>query len=840
MKRSTIDFGIDLGTTTSSIAVLDGTTARVIRLGSERREFIPSMVAFNKKGRMLVGDEAKALLRSGDEAEINDVCYEFKLAMGHPEIFHTFKVNNKNMLPEELSAEILKELKKYTQEEITAAAIGIPAVFESPQSAATDRAAKLAGLSLSPLIQEPVAAALTYGFQTTTDNAFWMVYDFGGGTFDAAIIQLRDEQIQVVNHAGDNHLGGGLIDLEIVNKLLIPDIKKEFRISDNDVLWNVIHSDYMLKHLKHLAERPKIKLTNEKEALFETDKLWDDNNNDTSFERVIKISEIEPLMEPFIERSIEICKKVLKDARLSPSDIQKLILVGGPTLAPMFRELLTDRLGIPLESKEDPVTVVARGAAIFAGTQLVNKTASKKIPILVPGQFFVELDYQPIGDDAEPIIAGKVSADKEQNLNGYYIEFSSSTGDWRSGKIKLRDDGGFIGNVVAERNIKNEYLIELTDEKGNLKDITPNRFDYTIGITVSAQTLVNNIGVALANGEVEILFEKNTPLPAKQRKDLYTTKTVKRGDSGSYLRIPVVEGQNRLADRNHQIGYLEITGQDTKISRDVPAGSTVEFSLNIDESRLYHVTAYIPLLDEYFNNTFNPIYPETDSQLINDLAKQTEERFNRISEAAEKIESVTALEKLEKIKATKMVEEINSSLNQNQIQDKDATTRKNYRRIELDAKLDEIEKIIEWPTLVNEAQEKISLGRKIIEEYGSDEDEMAFNRLEKETTRAINSEDTDILRQKVNALSRLVLEVMMEQPGFWMAQFELLIQKHQDEMRDKQRATQFISQGYHAIDNNNIDELRDAVLQLYELLPESVVEEVRGYMSTVMNKRTFN
>jgi molecular chaperone DnaK len=739
-----------------------------------------------------------------------------------------------------LSAEILKELKKYVQlelsEEVTAAAIGIPAVFESPQSAATARAAKLAGLSPSPLIQEPVAAALTYGFQTATDNAFWMVYDFGGGTFDAAIMQVRDEQIQVVNHAGDNRLGGGLIDWEIINKLLIPDIKTQYKLPKDSPLWE----KPIKRILKYYTEKAKINLSTNKETLLEINQLWLNNSVDTSFERVIKRSEIEPLMEPFIERSIEICEKALKDANLNPSDIQKLILVGGPTLTPMFRELLAERLGIPLEFKEDPITVVARGAAIFAGTQLINKSASKKIPLLIPGQFFVELDYQPIGDDAEPIIAGKVSTNKDNDLSGYYIEFVSSTGNRRSGKIELNNNGGFVGNVSAEPNIKNEYLIELTDEKGNLKDITPNRFDYTMGITISAQTLVNNISVALANGEIEILFKKNTPLPANNRIDLYTTKTVKRGNSESIIRIPVVEGQNPIANRNHQIGYFEITGQDQKISRDVPAGTTVEFTLNVDESRIYHTRAYIPFLDEYFDNTFNPIYPETDPKLINDLAKQTEERFNKISEAAEKIESIPALEKLEIIKATKMVEEINSSLNQNQIQDKDAQNRKNYRRIELDAKLDEVEKIIEWPALVNEAQENISQGRKFIEAYGSDEDKIAFNRLEKETNKAIDSEDTDILRQKVRTLSQLIFEVLMEQPGFWMGQFELLVEQHQDEMHNKQQAAQLISQGYHAIDNNNMIELRDAVIQLYELLPESVVEEVRGYMSTVMNKKTFN
>lgn len=839
MKRATIDFGIDLGTTTSCIAVLDGTTSRIIRL-KDRREFMPSMVSYNKKGRLLLGDDATSQLISADESEGDDVCYEFKLAMGSPDPFHTFKINNKTMTPEELSAEVLKELKKYGQselsEEITAAAIGIPAVFESPQSAATDRAAKLAGLSPSPLIQEPVAAALTYGFQTATDNAFWMVYDFGGGTFDAAIMQIRDEQIQVVNHAGDNRLGGGLIDWAIINKLLIPDIKTQYKLAKDSPLWE----RPIKRILKHYTEKAKISLSTNKETLLEINQLWFDNNGDTSFERVIKRSEIEPLMEPFIERSLEICKKALYDARLSSSDIQKLILVGGPTLTPMFRELLTESLGITLEFKEDPITVVARGAAIFAGTQFINKADSKKIPLLVPGQFYIELDYQTIGDDAEPLIAGKVSANKVQDLSGYHIEFTSSTGDWRSGKIELGNNGGFVGNVVAQRNRKNEYLIELTDGNGNLKDITPNHFDYTMGITISAQTLVNDIGVALANGEVENLFEKNTPLPAKKRIELYTTKTVKRGDSGSYLRIPVVEGQNRLADRNHLIGYLEVTGQDQKINRDVPVDTLVEFTLNVDESRIYQTKAYIPFLDEYFDSSFNPIYPETDPVLLNNLAKQTEERFNKLREAAEKIESVPALEKLDKIKATKMVEEINSSLNQNQIQDKDAQNRKNYRRIELDAKLDEVEKIIEWPTLVNEAKENINQGKKIIEAYGSDEDKIAFSRLEKETTKAIDTEDTDILRQKVRALSQLIFEVLMEQPGFWMKQFELLVEQHKDEMSDKRQAAQFIAQGYHAIDNNNMGELRDAVIQLYGLLPESTVEALRAYMSTVMNKRTFN
>ncbi len=204
MARQTIDFGIDLGTTNSSIAVLEKNGPYVFR-NNEGNQITPSAVYIDKKGAIRVGDSAKERIVS----EPNDAASEFKLWMG-TEQKKVFVRANRVFSPEELSAEVLKSLKqdikKSAGEDVEAAVITVPAAFDTPQSIATERAAKLAGIQLSPLLQEPIAAALAYGFQSDRENVFWLVYDFGGGTFDAAVIHVRDGLIQVVNHGGDNDI----------------------------------------------------------------------------------------------------------------------------------------------------------------------------------------------------------------------------------------------------------------------------------------------------------------------------------------------------------------------------------------------------------------------------------------------------------------------------------------------------------------------------------------------------------------------------------------------------------------------------------------------------------
>ena len=226
MTRATIDLGIDLGTTNSCIGLLKGAEVEIIR-NNDGQECTPSAVWIDRKDRLHVGQLPRSSTRPTKKTLASNSSCKWARRTTH------LSCSQRNLKPEEMSAEVLKSLlndaRQRLNEEVQAAVITVPADFDLPQCDATRRAAQLAGLSHSPLLQEPVAAALAYGFQSDSDQVFWMVYDLGGGTFDAAVIQMRDGMFRVVNHGGDRHLGGKLIDWAIVEHLLVPAVLRDAR-----------------------------------------------------------------------------------------------------------------------------------------------------------------------------------------------------------------------------------------------------------------------------------------------------------------------------------------------------------------------------------------------------------------------------------------------------------------------------------------------------------------------------------------------------------------------------------------------------------------------------------
>ena len=390
--RTTIDYGIDLGTTNSSVAVLDGNDVRIIR-NNENFEYTPSAVWIDRNGRLHAGRTAyEQLDRDPENAHA-----EFKLQMGTSQP-RTFSRSGRQMKPEELSAEVLKQLRADVPrarngESMESVVITVPAAFEAPQCEATKIAAQLAGLTQTPLLQEPVAAALAWGFQSKKDKVFWLVYDFGGGTFDAAVVSIRDGGIQVVNHGGDNHLGGKLIDWAIVDELLVPALTKERSLSDfrrGNPKWRAAFAKLKLE-----AEKAKIRVSNDESALIHSDFLCnDDRGEPIEFDYELHRVDVEALMAPLVLRSVNICRRVLSEKRLAPGNIEKVLLVGGPSQAPYLRQRLADGvegLGIAVDFSVDPMTAVARGAAVFYGPHRVE---CGSVP-LGAGVYGLDLDYKP-------------------------------------------------------------------------------------------------------------------------------------------------------------------------------------------------------------------------------------------------------------------------------------------------------------------------------------------------------------------------------------------------------------------------------------------------------------
>ncbi len=833
--RTTIDYGIDLGTTNSAIAMLNGTQAKIIK-NNDSMDYTPSVVHIDKNGTLHVGKTAKNRL----EMEPEDVYAEFKLQMGADTVY-TFKRSGRQMRPEELSAEVLKSLRSDVQqrhgEDLEAVVITVPAAFELPQCKATERSAQLAGFKVSPLIMEPTAAAMAHAFQSKSNRVFWLVYDLGGGTFDAAVIQLLDGNFRIVNHAGDNHLGGKLIDWELVENLLVPAVQKAAPLTNfsrANPKWRTAFAK-----LKWAAEEAKIKLSHDQKYSIVIDFLClDDRGEPVAFDFDITRADLARIALPYIQRSVNISRQALSEARLNPADIEKVILVGGPSLAPYVREQLSDPkegLGIKLDFSYDPLTVVAMGAAIFAGTQRVGvgpgsgstggdigQQPSK------PGTYTLDLEYNPVGADQEPLIGGKIITANGESFNGFSIEFIDSSGQYRSGKVPVGPTGAFMTTLLARSGTQNIFRIELTDASGRAVPCTPNELTYIVGNTPPNPPLIHSVGVALANNEVAWYMIKGTPLPTRQRQVLRSITDLRNGTT-DVLRVPVIEGQNERADRNRLIGYLTIPGQ--SLRRDLPAGSEIEITIEMDVSRLVTTSAYIPHLDQEFETVLEILKPKPDLVLLRQTLDFEKKRLQELREDAEKTNDPSAQRLLrEKVDGENMIHNVESALAA-AAGDPDAADKAQNRLLDLRITLDEVEDQLSWPALAADADKKIQNAKDVMKDFGTDEARRRIENLEREARAALQNHEPEMLRRKLDEMDRLALQVLLDQPGFWVALFDDLKNRRQL-MRDQFAANQLITQGDRAIQTNNVTGLKEAVRQLIGLLPEDARPPLPGGMGS--------
>ena len=837
MNRTTIDFGIDLGTTNSAIAVFTGNQGeptKVIKNTTDGNDadITPSAVYINKKGDVRVGLRAKN--RIIDEDTGDDVHIEFKRQMG-TDYLYQFKNSGQKRKPEELSMEVLKSLRadvqQRTSELIEAAVITVPAAFELHQCEATRKAAQLAGFKESPLLQEPVAAALAYGFKVDSEKAYWLVYDFGGGTFDAAVIKSEEGTIHVAHHGGDNFLGGSNIDWAIVEKLVAPRLAKEFGLADfgrGNKKWK-----WAFDKLKHYTEIAKIDLSRNERATLECKFKDDDTGDRIEFECELTRDEVVNVAEPIILRSVEISKKVLAKQKLGTDAIKKVILVGGPTLAPYFREILADKLGIALDHNVDPLTVVASGAARFAATHRFDLRNSPPIAV---GEYQLDLakSFKPVGLESAPMVGGKVFSAMSEDFNGFTLELVNIKTQWRSGKISLQPDGVFVATLHAEKGERNTFAVELYNGTGRKQKIKPDTLTYTIGIGGDVeQPLINSMGIALGNNEYDKLFEKGRGLPLKATVDYRTVVPVRQGQSEDVCRIIVVEGEYEKADRNRFNGALEIRGD--SICRDLPTGSEVEVTLKMDESRILTVSAYVPLLDEEFSAKIEmKRHQPNPDQLKRDYEAEMK-RFREVKGKAAATGGETAERLVEEVEASPLAQEVKETLSAAKA-DSTAALQGERRLLELKLKLDEAADALEWPALVAESRDWLGYLQKAAIQNGTDQQKQKTEDFAAEVEEIIADRKPDRLRKRIEQMGRLYYDIVMAQSGWWVYQFQQM-EKQQPEMSDPAKADRLIGQGRECLARNNATGLQTIIRQLWDLLPNDAVEEAkRGYGATIVRK----
>jgi len=368
--------GIDLGTTNSVVAIMEGREPKVIT-NEEGSRLTPSVVAFTKDGERLVGQVAKRQAITNPERTV----YSIKRFMGrrHEEVTEEAKlvpykvvrgpnndarveIDGKQYSPPEISAQILLKLKRaaenYLGEKVTEAVITVPAYFNDAQRQATKDAGEIAGLTVKRIVNEPTAAALAYGLDKKKDEKI-AVYDFGGGTFDISILEVGENVVDVLATNGDTHLGGDNIDQRIMDWLIA-----EFR---KDTGLDVSKDKMVLQRLKEAAEKAKIELSSVMETDINLPFLTADASGPRHLNIKLSRAKLESMMEDLIERSLEPCRKCLKDAGLDPKDLNEVVLVGGSTRIPRVQDAVKRLFGKEPNRSVNPDEVVAVGAAVQAG-----------------------------------------------------------------------------------------------------------------------------------------------------------------------------------------------------------------------------------------------------------------------------------------------------------------------------------------------------------------------------------------------------------------------------------------------------------------------------------------
>ncbi|WP_070988499.1 molecular chaperone DnaK [Halofilum ochraceum] len=375
--------GIDLGTTNSCVAVMEGDTTRVIE-NSEGARTTPSVVAFAEDGEVLVGAPAKRQAVTNPHNTIHGVKRLIGRAFDEDEVqkdirYVPYKIlkadngdawveaNGKQMAPPEVSARILQKMKKtaeeYLGEEVTEAVITVPAYFNDSQRQATKDAGRIAGLDVKRIINEPTAAALAYGLDKQRGDQKVAVYDLGGGTFDISIIEIAEvdgeHQFEVLSTHGDTFLGGEDFDLAMIN-YLAESFKKESGIDlNNDPL--------ALQRLKEAAEKAKIELSAAQQTEINLPYITADQSGPKHLNMKMTRAKLESLVEDLVNRTIEPCKTALKDAGLKASGVNEVILVGGQTRMPLVQKKVEEFFGKQPRKDVNPDEAVAVGAAIQAG-----------------------------------------------------------------------------------------------------------------------------------------------------------------------------------------------------------------------------------------------------------------------------------------------------------------------------------------------------------------------------------------------------------------------------------------------------------------------------------------
>jgi molecular chaperone DnaK len=836
MNSGNIEIGIDLGTTNSEVAVrLKNGEVQIVK-NIYHDEYTPSVFGIDKALNKVIGKKSyESLYKNASIDDFDNTKAEVKRLMGTSDKVNFPRIS-KELSPEEISSEILKTLKedvlrKYPNTPTNGVVITIPAYFSTLQAEATKRAGNLVGFKHVVLIQEPIAAAISYGFMNS-QNENWLVFDLGGGTFDVALISSKDGALTVLGHNGDNFLGGKDFDWAIVDKVIVPKLLEQYSLNDFSRGNKKYRS--VFSRLKYFAESCKMVLSQVDEHNLTIEGI---GNDDTGKEIYLNIkllrSEFESIIKQFIDKAIDLSRETISESGVKQSSVSKIVLVGGPTMIPYIRNRLSEDLQLEVDTSSDPLTAVAKGACIFGASQTIPMEFIEPIDSTKDESINIKLNYEAMTADDEETITGIIDIDPEQASN-YSIQIQSE-GGFFSGKKLILKNSKFLETLSLEKNKSNLFWVYLYDDSGNPIKTNPEHFTITHGMSISGAPIPHSIGVGVAKKdftkssvvlteEFEKIFEKNSILPLKTTKTYKTARKLTKGDNNNALPIKVREGESMVPDQNNFICDLKLTGE--KLPYDLPEGSDVDITISVSESRVVTVDAYIPLMDLIFSARAT-VHAENLS--IDEIESQLNEQKDRLSLID------TQADKNQMSRVENLVESISNSLTTAKV-DEDEKRKADSQLRELKIKLDSLHSENKFPQLQKEFYEIIENIDKVSSKDETEENtrfKEQFDSIKSEGEAAIKNNDHVLLSKVIEQLSSLENNIVFSDPSSWVYFFGSLVNIERD-WTSKSEAEYFTNKGRQSIENNDTEELKRSVRGLMALLPTNDREMLDSNMSGIM------
>lgn len=809
-----INFGIDLGTTNSLIAKFNKGTVEVFKNPNGFKETLPSVVAFRNES-IQVGEKARTYW----EKDPQNVVGGFKRKMGTTE---SFKIKSLGTCktPIELSAFVLKELKTFihTGESPDAVVITIPASFDMVQSNATKEAGYAAGFKQVVLLQEPIAASLAYANKEKNvdlKNSQWIVYDLGGGTFDVALVKIVEGELKVVDHEGDNYLGGSDFDALIVERIIAPQLEKKGRFAELIAQMKSETGKYnrLWYHLLHLAEQAKIELSSKSAAEVEFSVEDDDGK---MFDLIIPItrSEYECAIKDAIDNTAEMLKKILTRNSLRPQDLKFVLMVGGATYTPFVRKRIEELLGIPVNTGIDPTNAIAVGAAYFAATREINfgeKNAEKSI---APGALRIKVAYNRASQEKEEMFSAKIEGDTA----GFFYRITREDGGYDSGLKKLA--ARIVEDLPLLEDAYNNFTFKVLDAQNNPALIDFDSIQISQGkYSVAGQMLPEDLSLVKDKDNDTILdriFSKNSILPAKAKKTVDVSKAIIHG-SDDQIRIIVVEGpaENHFT-ANKTIGYLEISGKNLK--RDILRGTEIDLVFEISESRDLTVHAYVNPSGPEFSQIFTPKIREVNVKALSEEVRLLEDQLGKEKAEAIQNENYEVAEKLDKLASP--VQELQGEAMLLALDDvTDNRYKLEDRKRKIAQELNQLtsgKRVERMRILYQTARTEVT---DIVNGGGNDHERRALNEIIAQEHTFINSSNLLKIQSAIDQLYRISFQILRRTPDFLVGWFQNLLNKRES-FNDQLQAKTLIEAGKKHIAAEDFDKLGEVNVRLHSLLPE--------------------